>query len=376
MCGQDCQTFLWGGTGISTVGADGACRCACEDETWSEYNILGLPSCVPSKAHVVFVAVGVLMMMTSLGHAAYQLYRQVKHHRQVIAASTSSVEKCRRWLHIVVIIHAVIGLCYFGMVLLLDSEELWMSTIFMLGAGQTTMTIGGILTVRMWIYCNDPRLTRETPEILAISEALQRPTGCFVSNAVMCVGPAIAAVLAAAKSLQAACMVSAVAFLGLIVFCDFIILKSGTALLRTVDKYLRNSVERSEGSNSIVAGTVGSLQLLKAARKRIKFALYFCVVVSLLTALLMIGHFTTYGATAPLIFFGIPHGCSPPVWFVFNVQLHAGRSRSRTATDVVSGASSVVLQLSSVATRIVSRVKGAVLGSERSVVPSSTPASP
>ncbi|CAN0237569.1 unnamed protein product [Ectocarpus fasciculatus] len=49
----------------------------------------------------------------------------------------------------------------------------------------------------------------------------------------------------------------------------------------------------------------------------------------------MIGLFTTYGTTAPLIFFGIPHGVSPPVWFVFNVQLHAGRSRSRAAIDVV-----------------------------------------
>ncbi|CAN0074710.1 unnamed protein product [Ectocarpus sp. 13 AM-2016] len=216
------------------------------------------------------------------------------------------------------------------MVLLLDSERLWMSTIFMFGAGQTMMTIGGILTARMWIYCNDPRLTRETPEILAISEALERPTGFFASNTAMCVGPAIATALAAAKSLQAAGKVSAVAFLGLIVFCDFIILKSGAALLRTVNRSLRNSMERSERSNSIVAGTVGSLQLLKAARKNIKFALCFCVVVSLLTAFFIIGLFTTYGATAPLIFFGIPYGCSPPVWFVFNVQLHAGRSRSRT----------------------------------------------
>ncbi|CAB1113527.1 unnamed protein product [Ectocarpus sp. CCAP 1310/34] len=404
MCGQDCQTSLWGGTGISTVGADGGCRCACGDETWSEYNILGLPSCVPSKAHAVFGAVGVFVTMTSLGHAAYQLYRQVKYHRQFMAASTSSVEKCRRWLHIVVIIHAVIGLCYFGMVLLLDSERLWMSTIFMFGIGQIMMTIGGILTVRMWLYCltsdeqrsplqlnrfpyvsplrnhilflasNDPRLIRETPELLMISEALERPTGLFVSNTVMCVGPAVATVLAAAKSLQAACMVSAVAFLGLIVFCDFIILKTATALLQTVNKYLRNSVVRSEKSNSIMAGTVGSLQLLKAARKNIKFALYFCVVVSLLTfSIVMIGLFTTYGATAPLIFSGIPYGCSPPVWFVFNIQLHAGRSRNRTEPDVVSRASSVIRQVPSVATRIVSRAKGVVFGNERSVVPTLTP---
>lgn len=82
MCDQDCQTFLWGGGGISTVGADGGCRCACGDETWSEYSILGLPSCVPSKAHVVFGAVGVLMATTTLGHSAYQLYRQVGGHSQ------------------------------------------------------------------------------------------------------------------------------------------------------------------------------------------------------------------------------------------------------------------------------------------------------
>ncbi|CAN0265215.1 unnamed protein product, partial [Ectocarpus fasciculatus] len=81
----------------------------------------------------------------------------------------------RRWLHIAVITHAVIGLCYFGMVMLLDSERLWMSVIVIFGAGQMMMTIAGVLTVRMWIYCNDPRLMRETPEILAISGALERP---------------------------------------------------------------------------------------------------------------------------------------------------------------------------------------------------------
>ncbi|CAM9670318.1 unnamed protein product [Ectocarpus fasciculatus] len=366
MCGQDCRTFLWGGTGTSTVGADGGCRCACGDETWSEHNMLGLPSCVPSKAHVVFGAVGVLMAMTSLCHSAYHLRRQVKHHRLLIVASTSSVEKCRRWLHIVVITLAVLDLCYFGMVLLLDSKRLWMSAIVMFGAGQIMMTIAGVLTVRMWIYCNDPRLIRETPEILAISGALERPTGCFVSNTVMCVGPAIAAVLAAVQYLQAASRVSSVAFLGLIVFCDFIILKSGTALVRTVNRSLLNSA----------AGTVASLQLLKA-RKNVKFALCFCVIVSLLTALfLMIGLFTTYGTTAPLIFFGIPHGVSPHVWFIFNVQLHAGRSRSYTASRVLSGASSQSRQVSSVGSRISSKVKAAVLSSERAVVPTETPASP
>lgn len=80
MC-RDCQTFLWGGTGISLVDADGGCTFVCEGEGWLEYNILGVPSCVPSKAHELFGALGVIFAMASLCHSGYHLVRQVGDSR-------------------------------------------------------------------------------------------------------------------------------------------------------------------------------------------------------------------------------------------------------------------------------------------------------
>jgi len=77
-CVRECQTFLWGGTGTAVSDEQGAgCSCICEDEGWSDRNILGIPSCVPSKAHLVFGVVGLLASMTSLLHTSHHLYRQV-----------------------------------------------------------------------------------------------------------------------------------------------------------------------------------------------------------------------------------------------------------------------------------------------------------
>lgn len=76
-CIQDCQTFLWGGAGIPTMDDDGDCFCVCEDDEWSAYNIIGAPSCVPSRAHLIFGVVGLLATIFTLCHSAHQLNRQV-----------------------------------------------------------------------------------------------------------------------------------------------------------------------------------------------------------------------------------------------------------------------------------------------------------
>ena len=75
---QYCQTFLWGGGGLANVdGVSGDFTCECEDELWSDTNILGRPSCIPTKAHVIFGTVGIASSMVGICHAAYQLNRQV-----------------------------------------------------------------------------------------------------------------------------------------------------------------------------------------------------------------------------------------------------------------------------------------------------------
>lgn len=77
---------------------------------------------------------------------------QVDFHKRKIAASTSPVEQARRHLHIVVIVHDVIALAYFVMVLGLQDEKQWMSVTLLAGVTQITAGVGGLLTMRMWIY--------------------------------------------------------------------------------------------------------------------------------------------------------------------------------------------------------------------------------
>ena len=77
MCTQGCQTFMWGGEGIPTHDEEGRCLCACEEDSWSDRNILGRASCVPAKANRVYGLVGLALCAAALGHAAYHLRRQV-----------------------------------------------------------------------------------------------------------------------------------------------------------------------------------------------------------------------------------------------------------------------------------------------------------
>lgn len=89
------------------------------------------------------------LLRTEMSGSAHQ---QVKCHARNIAVSTSPTEQCRRHFHIVVITHAVISILYFFMVLVLEEEQLWGSAILLAGVNQFTINMGGLLTVRMWIY--------------------------------------------------------------------------------------------------------------------------------------------------------------------------------------------------------------------------------
>lgn len=76
----------------------------------------------------------------------------MKYHAQDMTAATTPSEQCRRDLHIAVIIHAVLCIFYFLMVLVLVGDQLWVSTILLAGLNQFTINVGGLLTMRMWIY--------------------------------------------------------------------------------------------------------------------------------------------------------------------------------------------------------------------------------
>lgn len=69
-----------------------------------------------------------------------------------MSASASPVQECRRHLHVVTFVHNCIELGYFVVVLVVGGEQLWKSAIILYGLAQFPLAIGGILTIRMWIY--------------------------------------------------------------------------------------------------------------------------------------------------------------------------------------------------------------------------------
>ena len=76
-CIQECQTFLWAGSGTPAIDGTGSCSCVCGHDGWYDFNILGRASCVPTTAHVTFGVIGLATSVAGLSHAVYQLYRQV-----------------------------------------------------------------------------------------------------------------------------------------------------------------------------------------------------------------------------------------------------------------------------------------------------------
>lgn len=93
-----------------------------------------------------------IAVMPAGSHSFFHAPEQVKYHAHFLAASTSPAEACRKQLHVVVIIHAVLSLCFFSAVLALMDRQLWLAVIFMSGLTQFTANIGGMLTLQMWIY--------------------------------------------------------------------------------------------------------------------------------------------------------------------------------------------------------------------------------
>jgi len=84
--------------------------------------------------------------------APHAIFEQIEFHARNHAASTTPKEQCRRHMHLAAVIHAVLSLCYFFMVLVLEDDQLWGSVFLLGGINQFTINIGGVLTTRMWIY--------------------------------------------------------------------------------------------------------------------------------------------------------------------------------------------------------------------------------
>lgn len=147
------------------------------------------------------------------------------------------------------------------------------------------------------------------------------------------IGGAAATILAAKHHPQAAVKVDSIGFVCLIVVVNLVIWKYGTSLVRTIDRSLQNNATGNSKAASIIVKDVsevdcGSRDLnLLAARKNTKIAMTFCLVMAVQTVLVLVfAVVSTYGAAAPLLFFGIPMGPTPLLWLFFDIQMHAGRS--------------------------------------------------
>lgn len=57
--------------------SEGKCSCLCDNNSWSNLNLLGRASCVPVNAHQAFCGVAFAVSMASLLHVIYHLRRQV-----------------------------------------------------------------------------------------------------------------------------------------------------------------------------------------------------------------------------------------------------------------------------------------------------------
>lgn len=165
---------------------------------------------------------------------------------------------------------------------------------------------------------------QETPEILAISNMLERPAGRYVAYGVVSIGGVVATILAAAKRAQTATVVATVSFIGLCVACNVIIRKCGTSLVRTIDASLQSTSGNHQtapgsqsppaaeagledgGHHTTAAKKEGDPRLL-AARKKIVMAMSICLSMAVQAIIMLLfAIFSGYGLAVPLLFFGIP----------------------------------------------------------------------
>ncbi|CAM9155797.1 unnamed protein product [Ectocarpus sp. 13 AM-2016] len=355
MCTENiCSTFIWRGPGYPEHDTGGLCSCVCEDGTWSNWNILGRASCVPVVVHTIFGGAGLTVSVAVLFHAIYHLHRQQTYfHAQCTSASTSAIERCRWQLHTTTVTVATVNICYFSLVL---ADVLRWSVVVIVVNGIPQFIGSVILSSRMWMYtlsnrheintlarANDPRLTRESPEIIALSAWLERPRGYITACCTMSFAPGVATVLALAKYTESAVRFIALGgvIVGTIILAVFWV--CGRSLMRAIDTSLQlqtsfPSTGKVEGQN----GGRGYRTLLEAKRKVRRIMTVTAGLLVPAIAVVAMAIFTPYGIQAPLLMFCVPFGFVPQIWLSMNIQLHAKRSRLRqghTGTPISAWAS-------------------------------------
>ena len=170
---------------------------------------------------------------------------------------------------------------------------------------------------------NDPRLLRDSPELLAISNWLQTSTGKIVGYSFGSIHGGVAAAVAVAGYTETAVKILATGDGCLGVLFAIFFWYIGKFLLGAIERSLAHNTGGEEGS-----GDRRDPVLLAARKKVVKIISFFvqqCVMASML--LLFSAH-SKYGTEAPLLLFCAPF-TMPLAWNVVCTQLFTGRSRTQ-----------------------------------------------
>lgn len=170
---------------------------------------------------------------------------------------------------------------------------------------------------------SDPRLLRESPEILAASNWLQSPTGKMAAYSVGGIHGIVGAVVAILGHTETAVRILATGdgCLGCISALTFWYM--GKFLLAAIDKSLLRNTAPEQDS----AGGRDSA-LLKARKKVVRVISFFVQQCIMGSSMLLFSAHSKYGTEAPLLLFCVPF-TMPVAWNMVCTQLFAGRSKLR-----------------------------------------------
>lgn len=181
-----------------------------------------------------------------------------------------------------------------------------------------------LVTVGRSTSRNDPRLLRESPEIVSASNWLQTPVGKRAGYSFGAVHAGIATAVAIAGYTETAARILAIGDGLLGATFAVVFLYCGKSLLAAIDASLqRNAVPRAESP----AG--GRDSALLAAKKKVVMVISFfvqqCIMAS---AFLLFAALSRYGTGAPLVMLCVPF-VLPVLWSMVCTQLFTGRSKLR-----------------------------------------------
>lgn len=177
------------------------------------------------------------------------------------------------------------------------------------------------------VTSNDLRLIKQSPFVSWIYTALSKPGAVYIILVVMQLGGVAMAVLAAMDLAELGYHVAMTYFAVECTLMVTVINACGLSLVRTIDSSLANrpsSAAETKGGRRIMTARDVQDARLATVRQHIKYMVVFLFVMTpTVILLLLLGTATAYGRGSPLLFFGMPMGLVPTIWFEINLLLHS-----------------------------------------------------